>query len=104
MLTESHLSENILDCEVSIDGWSTFRTDRTFRTGGGVITYVSDKLTVSNELSGSDSMTEFLCLYINDLNIGAINIYRPPSATVQSLSKSLEMITNWMTKIEKEFS
>ena len=104
MLTESHLSDNILDCEVSIDGWSTFRADRTFRSGGGVITYISDKLTVSNEISGSDSMTEFLCLYINDLNIGAINIYRPPSATVQSLSKSLEMITNWMTKIENEFS
>ena len=54
MLTESHLSDNILDCEVSIDGWSTFRADRTFRTGGGVITYVSDKITVSNELSGLD--------------------------------------------------
>ena len=69
MMTESHLSENILDCEVAIDGWSTFRTDRVNRTGGGVISYVTDKLTVSNELSVSDSITELLCLYINDLNI-----------------------------------
>ena len=93
MLTESHLSDNILDCEVAINGWSTFNTDRTNRTGGGVISYVSDKLTVSNELSVLDSMREILCLNINDMNIGAVNIYRPPNATVQSFSKSLEIIT-----------
>ena len=62
MMTESHLSENILDCEVAINGWSTFRTDRVNRTGGGVISYVTDKLTVSNELSVSDSITDLLCL------------------------------------------
>ena len=49
-------------------------------------------------------MTEYLCLYIKDINLGAINMYRPPSASTESFSNSLDQISKWMTKIEKEFS
>ena len=36
-LTESHLSENISDEEVAINGWAHVRSDRLNRRGRGVI-------------------------------------------------------------------
>ena len=59
-LTESHLSEDITDAEVHIDGWASVRCDRHKRYGGGIITYIKDKFTISNVSSYSDSMTEVL--------------------------------------------
>ena len=68
-VTETHLNDNVDDCEIHIPGWTVFRCDRHMRSGGGVLTYVKESLTVSNEFKGSDSVTEFLCPYINDLNM-----------------------------------
>ena len=61
-LTESHLSDRILDSEVQLDGWTHIRSDGTNRSGGGVITYVKDHLITSIERKFSDSMTEILCV------------------------------------------
>ena len=47
-VTESHLSDSVDDCEIFIPGWSTFRSDRENRVGGGVLTYIKETLTVSN--------------------------------------------------------
>ena len=35
-LTKTHLSENVMDSEISKDGWNIFRTDRKDRICGGV--------------------------------------------------------------------
>ena len=48
-LTKSHLCDKILDSEVQLDGWSHVRSDRIKRSGGGVITFVKDHLTMSRE-------------------------------------------------------
>ena len=53
-ITESHLCEGILDSEISIKGWAHVRSDRKDRIGGGVIVYVKDSYTISNEISFSN--------------------------------------------------
>ena len=57
-LTESHLSDGIGDNELHMDGWMISRSDRYGRYGGGVLTMIKDNLTVADEYSGSDGMTE----------------------------------------------
>ena len=99
-LTESHLSDNILDSEIQIDGWTHFRSDRTNRTGGGVITYIKDHLTTSRERKFSDSMTEILCVYIHELNIGLITVYRPPDCKSESFDKGMDVIDKWMNDVK----
>ena len=103
-VTETHLNNNVDDFEIHIPGWTVFRCDRDMRSGGGVLTYVKESLTVSNEFKGSDSVTEFLCLYINDLNLSVINIYRPPGTNNESFGEAIKKIDNWLNKIQKEFS
>ena len=49
-LQESWLKDDILEAEVHIDEYRTYRQDRGGRRkGGGVITYVSTALTVTQE-------------------------------------------------------
>ena len=63
-LTESHLSKEISNEELKFENWTITRADRNGRYGGGVMNIVRDNLTISDEKSGSDSMTEYLCTYI----------------------------------------
>ncbi len=46
-ITESWLHPEISDAEISIDGFSTFRSDRQNRRGGGVLVYISTWLNPS---------------------------------------------------------
>ena len=100
-LTESHLSEDISDAEVHIDGWASVRCDRHKRYGGGIITYIKEGYTISNVSSYSDSMTETLCLYINELNIGLVTVYRPPGCDTGSFRNSLNSIDKWIISMIK---
>ena len=43
-ITESHLSEDIKDCEVRMDGYDIHRSDRERTTHGGVIVYTKKEL------------------------------------------------------------
>ena len=100
-MTESHLSDSISDHEIAIDGWSSFRADRTDRTGGGVITYCRENLIISDENVFSDSMSESLCLYISDLNIMMIMVYPPPNCSNLSFKNNSLSTDKWMDKILK---
>ena len=59
-IIETHLNKNVLDCELSIDGYKFFRKDRNFNIhtenpdindevsgGGGSIVYFKDNLNVN---------------------------------------------------------
>ena len=48
-LTETHLSSEIEDNEISIKGWSLFRADRCLRKCGGSIIYIKDGIPVTEE-------------------------------------------------------
>ena len=64
-LTISHLKDRIDNAEIHIDGFSITRSDRAVREGG-VVVFIKEHLTVSNELRESDSMNDFLGIYINE--------------------------------------
>ena len=67
-MTESHLKDRVNDYEIHIDGFSSLRSDRSVREGGGIVVYIKDHLTASDEFNDSDSMNELLCVYINEIN------------------------------------
>ena len=92
-LTESHLKDRGNDHEIHIDGFSLIRSDRSVREGGGIVSYVKDNLTISDEYNDSDSMNELLCIYINEINIALITLYRPPDSTMDSFTWSLRRIS-----------
>ncbi|KAK4313641.1 hypothetical protein Pmani_015013 [Petrolisthes manimaculis] len=79
-LTESHLNHNIKDAEVTIAGYTSFRTDRT-NTIKVVITYIKDEFVPYTKviLSASISNTEAQVLHIKRLDLTIITIYRPPA-------------------------
>ena len=102
-LTESHLKERVDDAEIHIEGFSITRSDRVIREGGGVVVYIKDHLTVSNELRESDSINDLLGVYINELNIAYITMYRPPDSTIASFQWSLRKVSEWIRKIQTKF-
>ena len=58
-LTETHLTHEILDAEISINGYNLFRSDRQKRSHGGVCTYVRKDLAAKIEMQFSDSYVDF---------------------------------------------
>lgn len=97
--TESHLNHNIKDAEVTIAGYTSFRTDRTNTIKGGVITYIKDELAPYTEvnLSSCVSNTEAQVLHIKRLDLIFITIYRPPACT--DFKTTLENIRIALDKI-----
>ena len=85
-LTESHLDDGVSDNEINLDGWYISRSDRYNRYGGGVITAIRDYLTVTDEYAGSDSVTEYLCCVISEMNMAVVTIFRPPDCHTKSFS------------------
>ena len=67
-----------------------------------MITYVKDHLTISHKLSRSDSTTDFLCMYIQELKLALITIYRPPRVSSSSFHKCLHAVDGWMKALTKE--
>ena len=93
-LTESHLSENIKEAEIKIQNYTPFRTDRYQRKKGGVVSYIHDSIAAPTEilLSESNSYTEAQVLYIKDVNLILINIYRPQACPAQKFIEPLNKI------------
>ena len=100
-ITESHLSEGILDSEISIKGWAHVRADRDNQIGGGVIVYVKDDYTISSEISFSNSVCETVCIYINKLNVGLVTIYQPPNLDNDEFIECIDKIEEWMADRKK---
>ena len=74
-LTETHLNPDILDAEVSINGYNLYRSDRNNRSHGGVAIYVRKDLAVKSEVRDSNSFCDSLILSIPQLNLVLANIY-----------------------------
>ena len=80
-ITESWLSADILDSEISIPGYVCFRGDRN-RHGGGVIIYVSQLY--NSRLLCSHAVLEIVTVVISNGNFKCcISLfYRPPNSLV----------------------
>lgn len=96
-VSETWLHESITDDEIEIDNFVLYRADRSSR-GGGVATSVAANL-ASNHICPSVEPVNFECLFVSiifnenkHLTIG--NIYRPPSAPVDSTLSFLSTINS----------
>ena len=81
---------------------SAFRSDRTQRTGGGVVTYLRTEFAVSSELKHSNSYCESLGLHIPQLDLALVTMYRPPKCPGFKLKESLEEVRDWLASLERE--
>ena len=98
-LTESHLKERINDYEIHIDGFTSIRSDRSVREGGGIVVYIKDNLTISDDFNDSDSMNELSCVYINEIKVALVTVYRPPDSTKESFIWSLRKINDLVSHL-----
>ena len=64
MLTETWLNWTHSDSEYNIPGYRLERKDRQGKTGGGVLAYISDKLTYMREQNYESNEIELLCLKV----------------------------------------
>jgi hypothetical protein len=86
------LNASISDADVSLPGYSVYRSDRQHSQGGGVAVYVIDHLPVSSLSSDvSTNDVESLWLSIGSFKSSLINFafgcfYRPPSSPSSSVS------------------
>ena len=84
-----------MNSEIIIYGYALYRTDRAAnRKKGGVITYVHNTYSASVEVlaAGSNAYAEYHMLYIKQLSLVVINLYRPPECPGNLFTSSLQDI------------
>ena len=94
-LSELHLRQEILDVDVHIPGFTTFRSNRTEGTAGkGVKVYTKDTLQGEAKLlsSGSNGIVERVVLHLVHLNIILSCIYRSPSRCTSKFQEAMERV------------
>ena len=66
-LTESHLSDDIKDCEIKIKGYDIHRADRERTSHGGVIIYTKTELKAIKIGEWKNSQCEVLAVAIKEI-------------------------------------
>ena len=93
-LTETHLSSEIEDNEISIKGWSLFRADRCLRKCGGSILYVKEGIPVTDESDFSNGYCDIIAIFLPSKNTALVSLYRPPGCTSELFLEGLGFLDN----------
>ena len=102
-LQETWLNDEILETETHIEGYVNYRQDRGGdRKGGGTSTYISTSLSVTRHESYSNTVCDCVYVEIEEINVGVINLYRPPSSDANSFEDILKQIKEWTDQTTKE--
>merc|ERR1711989_235461 len=102
-IQETWMREEILNTEIHIDEFRTYRQDRGgTRKGGGVVTYIDTGLTVTQEESFTNGVCDVIYTEVEELNIGVINIYRPLSSDKDSFNEILQKVRKWTSQTQRE--
>ena len=106
ILTETHLSPDILDAEISIGpNWILYRSDREGRTHGGCAVYVRRDLVSDLVVTHSNSYCDTLAIKVKTLETLVIVNYRPPGSPYdkfeEALNVSQEAVDSTMKKDSK---
>ena len=81
-IVETWLYEDILDSEVSLQGYKLFRLDRN-RHGGGVLMYIDTSLPCKLLVCGGLHELEFIAISISLKSNFCVSLfYQPPSSPV----------------------
>ncbi len=95
-LTETHLSADIKDCEVTINKFSIIRCDRLLRSGGGVCLYINSDVSFKKCVSYSNSVCELLIVEILKPNLFVIVLYRPPDCQLNEFKDTIDVVDQWL--------
>ena len=100
-LVETHLFEKVVNSELTNDNWSIYRTDRKNRIGGGIAIYVRNIFSVTSVLSYSTSSCEITGVYIPEVNLANITVYRPPDSSIENFKDILTNMHSWLCELEQ---
>lgn len=101
--TETHLSDNVLSCDVEIDDFVSFRKDLTSHSGG-LMTYVANEFLSKRRPDLESVNIQTLWTEVKYINWTLLicNVYRPPNSLVSfwhHLNVTLEKAFEYSNKI-----
>ena len=79
--SETFLSSNILDHQISIEGYTIIRRDRIFKEGGGLIVYMKNDIECirRNDLEHDIAEAIWLEIKLKQKKLNLAFTYRPPN-------------------------
>ena len=101
-VVETHLSEQILDAEVKMEGYQIFRADRLQgRKKGGVAIFVRDEQATKAVVlsASSDGVVEHLILWFDHMRLGVVVVYRPPSYEMENFGPAISHISSKLEEL-----
>ena len=100
MLTESWLSDEILNAEINIPNFDIFRGDRCDRFRGGSAAYFRQNLNCRKESSFSNSTVDILTIKCKKLDTIYMVVYRPPDTCDSEWSEAINYINDTIDTIQ----
>ncbi|CAG5109263.1 Protein of unknown function [Cotesia congregata] len=99
-LTETHISEDVLDCELNIDNYNFSRTNTLNKRTGGVITYIKKSISFIT-LVTSDELIQGTWINVVQLKgksqLTVCNLYRSPNSSINYFcDKFINFIENFV--------
>ena len=101
VMTESHLSPEVLDDEVKIPNFNVYRSDREKRRCGGILLLLHETYPVSTSriVRFSNSVCELLIVFIEKIQLHLVCVYRPPDTKHEEFTPCLSKIENYLSCI-----
>ena len=93
-LTETWLSQDILDAEVNLEGYNLFRGDRIGRTRGGAAIYLKERLNGRLSKAFSNGVVDCVVATSKVLDSVFVSLYRPPDTKLQEWKCALETLSS----------
>ena len=99
-LSETWLSNDIMDAEVNLDGFSLFRGDREGRSRGGTALYLKDRLNGRFVKSFTNGVVEFVIATTKVLDAIFLSIYQPPDTSVGEWKTAIDTLISEIDLIQ----
>lgn len=92
VLTETWLTEDILDQEVKISGFNIFRSDQSGNIRGGICIYLRADISAAICLQSSKGLTEALVLKIKSLKLCIFTIYKSQLVSTTHFQETIDEV------------
>ena len=102
VLTETWLKPYITDAMVDIEGYNVF-SDRSTRTGGGVLVYCHERIPITNVQRYDDRTCQALLCTCEISNSILSVVYRPPECPEQSFKSCTSFISDYCDSVSDDF-
>ena len=99
-ITESWLDDGVTDAEISIPGYSVYRSDRKCRSRGGTCVYIRSDISTAPSLKYSNNAVEMLVMKVASIDSILVFIYRPPDTTIHEWRDAVQSLENEIENIQ----